>query len=332
MSSVGRDNEKESPLHKHYIGIDGGGTKTWGVLADETGTILAECKAGPSSVVGVPSAESCAVLQSVQARLCEIGGIRTDAVAWLGLGLNGVDFPEETIMQHGVLSRVLAMPPERFILVNDGIAALWGATPASAAAIVQHGTGFTAAYRSAYGAELPFDNLDAGRFYDLRLEALARVARMIDGRAAVSPLKAAILACLDHPAEKDYGEIVFLRKYSQPQLAAILPAVLRVAEAGDPAALSIVECAIADYVCTAVTIVRKTGSSSPDVVFGGGRLLSAPEWFLKRIFDGVLRECPGVRIRRPALSPAVGAVIMAAHADGCPPGRFFAPKREERHS
>jgi len=313
-------------MSPYFLGIDGGGTKTLGALADETGTILAECKAGPSSIVGVPSAESCAVLQSVQTRLCETVGIRPEAVAWLGLGLNGVDFPEETIMQHGVLSRVLAIAPERFILVNDGIAALWGATPAPAAAIVQHGTGFTAAYRSAYGEERPFDNLDAGRFYDLRLEALALVARMIDGRAAVSPLKAAILACFDHPAEQDYGEIVFLRKYSQPQLAAILPAVLRVAEGGEPATQAIVERAIADYVCTAATVIRKTGSSCPDVVFGGGRLLSAPEWFLKRIVEGVLRECPGARIRRPERSPAIGAVIMAAHAGGCPPTLFFAAR------
>lgn len=309
--------------YKLYMGIDGGGTKTLGALADETGKILAECKAGPSSIVGVPSAESCAVLQSVRAWLCELAGVHADAIERLGLGLNGVDFPEETVMQHGVLSRVLAIAPERFILVNDGIAALWGATSAPAAAIVQHGTGFTAAYRSAYGEERPFDNLDAGRFYDLRLEALALVARMIDGRAAVSPLKGAVLACLDHPAEENYGEIVFLRKYSQPQLAAILPAVLRVAEAGDSAAQSLVDRAIADYVCTAVTIIRKTGSSSPDVVFGGGRLLGAPEWFLKRIVEGVLRECPGVRIRRPELSPAIGAVIMAAHAGGCAPARFF---------
>jgi len=116
----------KQPLHRLYMGIDGGGTKTIGALADETGTILAECKAGPSSIVGVPSAESCAVLQSVRDNLCELAGARPDAIAWLGLGLNGVDFPEETIRQHGVLSRMLAVAPERFILVNDGIAALWG--------------------------------------------------------------------------------------------------------------------------------------------------------------------------------------------------------------
>lgn len=315
-------------MHKCFIGIDGGGTKTLGVLADDTGSVLATCRSGASAIVGEPSPAACAVLQSVKASLCKDAGIRPGDIAGLGLGLNGVDFPDETLMQHQVLSRVLDMAPERLFLVNDGIVALWGATPAPAAAIVQHGTGFTAAYRSAYGEERPFDNLDAGRFYDLRLESLALVARMIDGRAAVSPLKEAVFACLGHPAEKDYGEIVFLRKYSEPQLAAILPAVLRVAETGDPATLSLVERAIADYVCTAVTVARKTGSASPDLVLGGGRLLSAPDWFRNRIVVGVLRDCPNARIRPPALSPAVGAAIMAAHAGGCPPARFF-PARPE---
>lgn len=314
-------------MHKCFIGIDGGGTKTLGVLADETGSIRATCRARASAIVGEPSPAACAVLQSVKASLCKDAGIRPGDITGLGLGLNGVDFPDETLMQHKALSRVLDMAPDRFILVNDGIVALWGATPSPAAAIVQHGTGFTAAYRSAYGDEHPFDNLDVGRFYDLRLEALALVARMIDGRAAVSPLKTAVLACLDHPAEKDYGEIVFLRKYSEPQRAAILSAVLRVAETGDPATLSLVERSIADYVCTAVAAVRKTGYSSPDVVFGGGRLLSAPPWVRDRIADGVLREYPDARIRQPALSPAIGAAIMAAHAAGCPPAPFFAAMR-----
>ena len=317
-------------MDRYFIGIDGGGTKTLGVLADDTGAILATCRAGASAIVGAPSPQSCAVLQSVKAKLCDDAGVRPADIKRLGLGLNGVDFADETIMQHKALARELDIAPERFLLVNDGIAALWGATPAPAAAIVQHGTGFTAAYRSAYGEERPFDNLNAGRFYDLRGEALALVARMIDGRAAASPLKTAVLACLDHPAERDYADIVFLRKISPTQLTEILPAVLREAENGDAAAQSLVERAIADYVCTAVTIIRKTGSSSPDVVFGGGRLLSAPQWFWDRIVDGVLRECPDATVGRPELSPAVGAAVMAAYAAGCPPGRFFSQRNQVR--
>jgi N-acetylglucosamine kinase-like BadF-type ATPase len=310
-------------MSRYYLGIDGGGTKTIGALADDTGAILAECKAGPSSIVGAPSPESLAVLRGVQSRLCREAGVAPDVVARFGLGLNGVDFPEETRMQHAALSQALSIAPERFLLVNDGIAALWGATPAPAAAILQHGTGFTAAYRRGYGREQPFDNLDAGRFYDLRVEALALVARMLDGRTARSPLQEVLFAILDHPAEKDYGEIVFLRKISPDQLAAILPAVLRAAESGDTAAQTLVDRAIADYVCTTVALVRKTGSDRPEVVLGGGRLLSAPAWFWGRIEAGVQREFPGLTLRRPTRSPAIGAVVMAAHADGCPPARFF---------
>jgi N-acetylglucosamine kinase-like BadF-type ATPase len=313
-------------MDKYYMGIDGGGTKTIGTLADDTGAILAQCQAGPSAIVGVPAPASCAVLQAVTAQLCAAVGVSPAAIARLGLGLNGVDLPDETVMQHAVLSRALALPPERFILVNDGIVALWGATPAPAAAILQHGTGFTAAYRSAYGNERTFDHLDVGRFFDLRAEALALVARMIDGRAAVSPLKAAILTALGHPDEKDYAEIVLLRKIPPAQAASLLPVVFRVAEAGDSATVALVERAIADYVCTAEAMIRKIGHGEPDVVFGGGRLLSAPDWFWRRLEEGVRAGFPGARVKRPELSPAVGAVIMAAHANGCPPGRFFAPK------
>jgi N-acetylglucosamine kinase-like BadF-type ATPase len=293
------------------------------VLADDSGAILATFKDGPSAIVGAPSAESLAVLRSVQSRLCEAAGVRPADIAGLGLGLNGVDFPEETIMQHAALSAALGIPRDRFILVNDGIVALWGATAAEAAVILQHGTGFTAAYRDAYGNERPFDNLDAGRFYDLRGEALALVARMIDGRAAVSPLKAAILAVLGYPAEKDYGEIVFLRKITPVQAAQLLPEILRVAEAGDAATCALVERAVADYVCTAGAMIRKINHGEPDVIFGGGRLLSAPDLFWCRLVEGVRQECPGATVKRPALSPAIGAVIMAAHAGGCAPPRFF---------
>lgn len=308
---------------KLYIGIDGGGTKTQGVLADGTGAILATCGDGASHIVGMPSPESCAVLRSVRDRLCQAAGVGISAISSFGLGLNGVDYPAETILQHKALSSELDVPTERLILVNDGIVALWGATPAEAAAILQHGTAVTAAYRSAYGSERSFDHLDAGRLYDLRAAALALVARMIDGRAAASPLKAAILAALGNPPESEYAEIVFLHRISSAQLAALLPAVWKSAEEGDPAAMTLVDHTIADYACTAATMLRQTGSSTPEIAYGGGRMAAAPDWFWRRLAEGVRKECPGATVRRPERSPAVGAAIMAAHSDGCPPSRFF---------
>lgn len=307
----------------YYIGIDGGGTKTAGALADASGAVLAASQGGRSAIVGAPCPESCAVLQSVATQLCDAAGVRAAAVARFGLGLNGIDFAEEFPVQHAALARALAIPPDRLILVNDGIAALWGATPAPAAVILQHGTGFTAAYRSACGNERLFDHLDVGRCYDLRAEALALVARMIDGRVEATPLKARILACLDQPPEDRYAEIVFRGKIGPTQWARLLPAVFAAGEAGDPAAAALIERAAADYVCAAGAMIRKTGHAAPDVAFGGGRLALAPEWFMRRLSDAVLRDWPGARVRRPELTPAVGAAIMAAFSDGCPPSRFF---------
>ena len=81
-------------MRKTYIGMDGGGTKTSGVLADDTGAILATGKAGASAIVGAPSPEACGVLLSLQAQLCQAAGVRLADIARMGLGLNGVDFPQ----------------------------------------------------------------------------------------------------------------------------------------------------------------------------------------------------------------------------------------------
>ena len=66
----------QAQVTSYFIGIDGGGSKTAGTLADDSGAILATCQAGRSSIVGAPSPESCAVLRSVMTQLCDAAGIR----------------------------------------------------------------------------------------------------------------------------------------------------------------------------------------------------------------------------------------------------------------
>jgi hypothetical protein len=70
------------------------------------------------------------------------------------------------------------------------------------------------------------------------------------------------------------------------------------------------------------------GACTPDVVFGGGRLLSAPESFWRQLSAAVRERCPGVAVSLPARTPAAGAAIMAAFADGCRPVVFFGREQE----
>lgn len=311
----------------YYLGIDGGGTKTGGALVDDTGSIRATCQVGPSCIVGAPSAESCTVLSSVVTRLCDSAGIRPDAIARIGLGLNGIDHPDEIPMQHDALARALSVAPDRLILTNDAIPALWGATPAPCAVILQYGTGFTAAYRSAFGMERLFDHLNAGRCFDLRHEAMMLTARMIDGRAEATGLKDRILACLGNLPEERYAETIYRNLITSAQRDRLLPTIFAAGEDGDPAATALIQRAADDFVCTAGAMIRKTASSAPDVVFGGGRILLAPESFWARLAQGVRQHWPGAKVRRPELPPAVGAAIMTAFADGLPPQAFFRKER-----
>src|SRR3954470_2389700 len=119
-----------SPLlmAKLYLGIDGGYSKTAGVLLTEEGQVLASHRAAGSSIVGAPKPESCAVLSGLVDGLLKHAGAGREDLAFTGLGLNGIDYEDEHPLQHRELAAALKVRPDRFVLVNDGVAALWGSS------------------------------------------------------------------------------------------------------------------------------------------------------------------------------------------------------------
>jgi N-acetylglucosamine kinase-like BadF-type ATPase len=310
-------------LGPYFLGLDGGGHKTLGLLMDAAGAVLA-CDRGLGSAIGPdPAPERCAVLRELQARVCAQAGIPPTEVAQIGLGLSGIDFEDEFAHQHRVLSEALRIPGERLILVNDGVVALWGASPADSAAIVHHGSGVTHAYRAGFGTERPFDHLDAGRLFDLRHEVAAAVARMIDGRLAPTPLKDAVL--------RHYGltEDTFADHWYRQRIPreVFRTAHIHVWEGwlhGDPAATHLVEQAAADYIVTACALIRHTGNPQCEVAFGGGVLNHAPDRLLELLAEGVRAEFPHASVLRPRLSPAHGAALMAAFHAGLDPRPLYA--------
>ena len=221
-----------------FLGIDGGGSKTTGVIIDGQGRILTQCRGPSSAIKGCPSAQSCAVLQDMLSRLLLDAGAQRDNIRMGAIGLNGVDFPSEYSMQHREISQTIGIPVERLALVNDGIAALWGATSESAAAIIQLGSGFTAAFRSGHGHEMLFDHLNVGRSFDLRGELIALVARMIDGRAESTPLKAVALKHFGINSENEYAEAIYTGRVNH--IKNTPPLVFQAWQDEDPAATGLI--------------------------------------------------------------------------------------------
>ena len=310
-------------MHDYFIGIDGGASKTLGVLIDEHGQVLARARVGGAAIVGAPSTASCAVLAALKQRLCAEGAVAATAVTGIGLGLNGIDFADEYAVQHAELSACMAIPGAHLTLVNDGVGALWGAASAAHLAIVQYGSGFTTAYRSDYGDEQLFDHLDAGGMFDLRRALAVLVARMIDGRAAATALKAAALRHYDVQEESEYAELLFRGAITPERLATGQMLLFASWQAGDAAATRIVRLAAEDYACAACAMLARVGDALGQVAFGGGVIEHAPEAFFALLAQGVHAVYPGAIVIRPQLSPAHGAALMSAFHHGCSPVSLF---------
>jgi glucosamine kinase len=301
-----------------FVGIDGGATKTACSVIDGSGRLLASVQQGPSAILGRPSNEACGTLGAIMEDALRKAECSRAQVTHCGVGLNGIDLATDFPLQHQVISEALGFDASRVCLANDGIAALWGASEQPSAAIVQFGSGITAAYRSSYGNERLFDHLDTGRLFDPRHELIRTVARMIDGRMAPTPLKEAALAFFNVSAG-ELHEASFSGRISQRQKISTAPLIFRFWLDGDSAATELVERTIDDLAASARAMIASIGGRDVTLVYAGGVINNAPVQFFKRL----VQRTPQALIVRPLFLPALGACLMAAFAAGADVGGLY---------
>jgi N-acetylglucosamine kinase-like BadF-type ATPase len=306
-----------------FIGIDGGGHKTAGALFDGAGRRRGAARLGGSAIVGRPAEPACAILDALVADLCRQAGVGRERVRRCGLGLSGIDFADEHALQLEVIARAIGIPAGRVLLVNDGIPALWGATAAPAAAILQHGSSFTTAWRPEFGREKIFDSLDAGAIFDLRKAALHLVARMIDGRRPAAPFKDRLLRHFGVADEKSFAELAYRDRLPRAAGLTVADMIFQAWQDGDATAAELVGRALDDYAVTVSTMLALTGQPAPDAILGGGVLRGAPERFWDELRALIRRSFPGSAVKPPDLPPEHGAAIMAAHAEGLGAPTYF---------
>ena len=299
-----------------FIGMDGGMSKTEAAVVDENGAVLAFARGPGSAIMGIPSKSACGSLLKNAVEACRQAGVSiADAVRW-GIGLSGIDFPDEFERQHAAVAEGLGIPPERLKLANDAIAALWGATKAGAAAIIQHGTAFTAAFRHEPGNETLFDHLDVGGMFDIRQELVKAVGRMLDGRLPKTWFTDAALKHYGIENPDAFAAIAFKRRINLHLVLSTPPLIFEAWRQHDPTASLLVERAADDYVAAARAMIERTRADDATVCFGGGLIAEGGEALQALLADKLRTICPGAMVEAPRLKPALGAALMAAHAHG----------------
>lgn len=303
---------------KVVIGIDGGGTRTRGALADLEGHVWAREETGASNPHVVGAAAARAAVRRLVGALLERAGVPSDSIAGWCCGMAGADRPEDR-------EPFLALAEEfrcgdRLLVTTDALIALAGGTLSDRGVLVHAGTGSivygrdenTTARAGGWGRLLD----DAGSGYAIGREALRRVMRAYDGRDGATALRDSLLVALNLKHETELVGWSSTAGNDAAQVAALAPIVLSIAAQGDAAAIDIADAAADELVLMVRALERRIAlSSSTSIVLSGG-LFEHVEYYAQLVTDKLRFYYPDMPIGKPKLPPVAGALLYALNRAG----------------
>ena len=296
----------------YIIGIDGGGTKTVGILTTETGQHLAQVQSGPANYHVVGETKTQAVLESVVSELCEKEGISSRRSVHFCLGMAGLGRAAD----RKVIGRIcdeLGISKNR-ILTHDAHIALVGGTEKQEGVIVVSGTGAIVYGINADGKEARASGWgyllgDEGSGYDIAIKGLRAVARAADGRDHPTELTNQILIRLglSEPSEL----IRWVHAASRDAIAQLAEIVCDTAQTADTVAEGIVDAAADELVCAAASVIKQLEFREPfDIILSGGNLTHQPV-FADKLCHRFAKVQSEASVQLPKHEPAYGAVLLA---------------------
>ena len=296
----------------YIIGIDGGGTKTVGILTTETGQHLAQVQSGPANYHVVGETQTQAVLEVVVGKLCEKVGVSRTSPIRFCLGMAGLG----RVADRKVIGRIcdeLGIREDR-ILTHDAHIALIGGTEKQEGVIVISGTGAIVYGIDADGREARASGWgyllgDEGSGYDIAIRGLRAVARAADGRSHPTELTNRILNRLE--LNEPNALIRWVHAASRDAIARLAEIVFDTARTADSVAERIVDDAADELVCAAGSVIGQLEFIEPfDVVLSGGNLIHQPV-FADRLRGRFTEIQPEASVLLPKHEPAYGAVLLA---------------------
>ena len=297
---------------RHVVGIDAGGTKTRGLLANERGEVVASAEEGGANLRTNGELEVEKVLHRVIESLGSAAGIRPDAIA---LGIAGAGRPDDEEVLRGILRRIGHR--DRVVVTSDAHVAFIAGSPDRVGLALVSGTGSIAWGRNAAGRIARAGGWgwrlgDEGSGFWIGERALRAVLRARDGRGPSTSLENAMADHFGLSGPEDIVRIVYEDGGASPRgrVALFSGRVADAAGAGDGVARAILEEAAEELALAATTVVRglELAKSAYDVVLSGGTFRALPE--LRRLVEERLAS-PGARIVPLEAEPAVGAVRLA---------------------
>ena len=310
----------------YYLGIDGGGSKTTCVVGDES-SLLATVTAGGSNITRVGEAGAREALHQAIREACLAASINPRQVFRACIGAAGAGRAEIASTVRKIVAEII---PGEIEVVGDMEIALAAAFGEGPGVIVIAGTGSIVFGRDAQGKVARaggwgFAVSDEGSAHWIGLAAVRAVLRAADevgeDQAKRDATWSAARLFSELKAAWRLNSLPQLARAAnaKPDFAALFPAVLAAAEAGDGVARKVIAEASRELAQLAGIVLRRlfsaqhSSASAVPMAMAGGVFRHAA--MIRELFYNEVRAAnPDVVLNPEVVDPVHGALQMARRA------------------
>ena len=305
----------------YIIGVDGGASKTRGILMNEKGETLATAfdKGSNLAVYGERAAER---IINIISNLCQSSKISIDMVAAVGLGLAGasnLDGRDQVFRKLDALNL-----SKQTLIANDAEVAYEINCPGDFGILVTVGTGVICLSHTKQGqiiriAGLGHEEGDIGSGYWMGKQALINLTLNESSVIGDKYLEEIMDIFLQSVSEVDFQTALENIQESEDSvqiIAQMAEPVIQLAEEGNNVALSVVQestHAVANYI---ILLSEKLNYSQKNIVLAGNGSIIRNDYFRSSINDELRFQFSDIKWTFSAISPAYGAGLMAARLHG----------------
>lgn len=307
-------------MTRKIVGLDGGGTKTLGIMIDAEGRLLARATGDSSNIQAIGAERLEQSLAQLIEELVAAAGCQPGEIDHLYAGLAGAGRPadRETIGQI-VSRRQLA---RQYTIDTDAAAALAGAFGGAPGIIVISGTGSICFGKDESGTLYRcggwgFRLGDEGSGYYIANQALIAALKDLDGRGPKTVLRRHYeeryeLATIDLIIPMIYSD-----KLDRTEIASNAPAVFAAAAEGDAAARAVIEMAGREIGRLVAGAAKRMGRQQGEVdVALIGSVFKQRDTLMPFMQEEACGVVAKANFIEPRFEPAIGSCILGLQKEG----------------
>jgi len=308
-------------MSKIFIGVDGGSTKTHSVVMRQDGVVLGEFISGSTNINSVGRETAYKNFAESVVGALKNANVSEQSVTAVGIGMSGVDTPEEVEDRKKWVNTLFKRPVISNIQ-NDGVIALVSGTKKLYGIVIISGTGAIVVginndqvYRaSGWGPILG----DEGSGFCVGQDLLKAVCHNEDG-GPDTILHKMVLNELKLPSARQIIDWTY-KDTAWARIASLTPLVFQAANVGDKVAIQILEDNVALMIRNIKLVYKKAGFSSQTqtpIVLSGGNLTheKGEGIYAKILYKHLEKEFKNIQILLPVLSAPVAAAYLAIEAE-----------------